>query len=323
LKDKALAVFYRWAQAKMPENQGSQPFMERLASSFAISRSQAAHFSEFGFVAIDNIASSREVASIRAAIAGLFEAKTGFREGSRFNLLGAGAPSVTQLLGPHQYFQELAQTEFFANASTVARQLLGERAQFMVDHAILKPAINGPALPWHQDEAFRHPAFEHKEISIWLPLQPVEGNAGCMAYIPKSHLGDVLPHQRVGRNMGALECIEVDADSAVICPIPVGACIVHAGRTIHGSGPNLSDQPRYAYVLIFRLPPVGSLRLRKFPWRTDTQTPRMLRERAWRLRSREMIMLWRIIRTHPTEIWAILWRRLWIMRYNIIMICRR
>lgn len=312
----------------MPEKQGYQSFKERRASSFAISESQAAYFSEFGFVAIDNIASSREVASIRAAIDGLIEAKTGFREGSRFNLLGADddndAPSVPQLLNPHQYFQELLQTKFFANASMVARQLLGERAEFMVDHAILKPAINGPALPWHQDEAFRHPAFEHKEISIWLPLQPVSGNAGCMAYIPKSHLGDVLPHQRAGRNMNALACIEVDADRAVICPIPVGACIVHAGRTIHGSGPNLSDQPRYAYVLIFRLPPVRSLRLRQFPWLTDTQTPRMLRERAWRLRSGEMIMLWRKIkRTHPTQIWAILSRRLWILRYSIIMKCRR
>jgi hypothetical protein len=101
----------------MPQNQGHQSFKERRASSFAISESQAAHFSEFGFVAIDNIASSREVASIRAAIEGLFKAKTGFREGSRFNLLGADddndAPSVPQLLKPHQYFQELAQTEFF------------------------------------------------------------------------------------------------------------------------------------------------------------------------------------------------------------------
>jgi ectoine hydroxylase-related dioxygenase (phytanoyl-CoA dioxygenase family) len=319
----------------VPEKHGYQSFKERPASNFAISESQAAYFSEFGFVAIENITSSTEVASIRAAIVGLIEAKTGIREGARFNLLGVDdndAPSVPQLLTPHQYLRELQETEFFANASTVARHLLGARAEFMVDHAILKPAINGPALPWHQDEAHRHPAFEHKEISIWLPLQPVNENSGCMAYIPKSHLGDVLPHQRASRNVDALECIEVDADRAVICPIPVGACVVHTGLTIHGSGPNLSDQPRYAYVLIFRLPPVCSLRLRQFPWLTDTQTPRMLRERAWRLRSGKMIMLWRKIkRKHPSQIWAILWRRLWTflwrqlwtLRYSIIKKCRR
>jgi hypothetical protein len=34
--------------------------------------------------------------------------------------------------------------------------------------------LNGAATPWHQDEAFRDPAYDYAEITIWMPLQAVE-----------------------------------------------------------------------------------------------------------------------------------------------------
>jgi hypothetical protein len=314
----------------VPEKQGNKSFKERRASGFAISESQDANFREFGFVVLDHITSPTEVASMRAAIEVLFKKRTVVRESALHNLLGADddpdAPSLPQLQMPHHYLPQLLETEFFANALTVARNLLGERAEFMADNVILKPAISGPAMPWHQDEAYRNPAFRHEEISIWLPLQPVQENTGPMAYIPKSHLGDVLPHRGTGREYetDTLECCgEFDADRAVICAIPVGSCTVHAIRTIHGSGPNLSNQVRYAYILIFRLPPVGSRRLSEFPWLAYKQTHRMLQQRAWRRAGRKIIVLWRKIkRTPPAEYRLILWRRVWVIRHWIMMKCR-
>jgi hypothetical protein len=303
----------------------------RPSRSFAISEAQTAYFREFGFAFLDHITSPTEVASMRAAIEGLFEKKTVFRDGALINLLGADddpdAPYLPQLQMPHHYLPELRETDFFANASAIARRLLGERAEFMADNVILKPAIIGPPTPWHQDESYRNPAFEHKEISIWLPLQLVDKAAGALAFIPKSHLGEVLPHRRTGGEYEnyALECCgEFDAEQAVTCAVPVGSCSVHAVRTIHGSGPNLSNQGRYAYILIFRAPPVGALGPRQLPWLAYKQPPRMWQERAWPRTRRKLLVLWRKIkRSHPAEYKGMLGRRVWTIRHWIRMKCRR
>lgn len=297
------------------------------SSAFSIPETQVANLRNFGFTAVDEITSVTEVASIRSTIAELFEDKTASHERVFINLLGSkddnGVSFAPQLLSAHHYRKDLLKTEFFGNALAAARQLLGERAEFMSDHVILKPP-NGPATPWHQDEAFRHPAFEHDEISIWLPLQPVNESSGCMAFIPKSHFDDVLPHRRVNLDAHALECVGVDADRAVSCPIPVGACTIHKSRTIHGSGRNLSNEARYAYILIFRLPPVPSRRLREFPWLDGTQTPSMPRARFWRRNQRHLFVLWRKFHDKgPSEYGAILARQFRKWRYLISINLRR
>ncbi|MDB6042320.1 MAG: Deoxyhypusine synthase [Gammaproteobacteria bacterium] len=64
---------------------------------------------------------------------------------------------------------------------------------------ILKPAHQGGATPWHQDEAYRvAPDFDYRQVSIWVPLQDATLENGCMMYIPGSHRSGVLPHRSRG-----------------------------------------------------------------------------------------------------------------------------
>jgi hypothetical protein len=60
------------------------------------------------------------------------------------------------------------------NARRIGARLLGLPAED-VDHwghMVHKPAQVGEVTPWHQDEAYWHPGFEHAGISVWMPLQP-------------------------------------------------------------------------------------------------------------------------------------------------------
>ena len=259
-----------------------------------------ARFHREGFLPFNPGLSSRDIFALRQSLSKLHQDRTGFAEGALFDAMGVDdgtAPArFPQILHPRSFAPELVGSPFFKIAHGIAEQLLGPSVRFKADISLMKPALVGDATPWHQDEAFQDPAFDYDEVSFWLPLQPVDNANGCMAYIPGSHLGPVLPHgfPHGDARIHALECIEgFDPRQAVHCPLPAGGCVLHTGRTVHGAGPNLSDEPRMAYVLIFDRVPTPSPTVRHFPWREKHRPARVQRELAWRRQGGLLVHLWR------------------------------
>ena len=290
---------------QLEDSNHSTTLASATTSHSLLSEEQLAFLNKNGYVALPAITSGEEVAELRQIIAGLFEKKVGYDQGAYFNFAGAeedkDGPSIPQIVGPHHFAHQLKRTEFRRNAAAVARQILGPQARFHVDHTMNKPPHTGAATPWHQDEAFKDPRFEYHEISIWMPLQPVNDLNGCMQFVPGTHTGEVLPHRNPNGDarVHALECYEgFTPAQAVACPLPAGGCTIHFGRTIHGAGPNRSDAPRYAYVLIFHVP-VDSTAVqtaREFPWQREKNTARMQRSRRWLREGGKYVNLWRAIR---------------------------
>jgi hypothetical protein len=62
---------------------------------------------------------------------------------------------------------------------------------------------------------------------------------------------------------------------------------------VHGAGPNISDQDRMAYVLIFDRVPTPTRVPRHFPWREQHRTARAKRELEWRRSGGLLVHLWR------------------------------
>ena len=268
-----------------------------------LSDEQLGFLNENGYLALPEVTSGEEIVELKRVITDLFEKKTGYEQGAYFNFAGAEedteSPSIPQIVGPHHFAHQLKRTEFRRNATALALQILGPQARFHVDHSMAKPAWVGAATAWLQDEAFKDPRFENREISIWMPLQPVDDVNGCMRFIPGSHLGKVLPHRNPNHDprVHALECYEgFDPAQAVTCPLPAGGCTIHFGRTILGAGPNRSDAPRYAYVLIFHVPGEPTNNVREFPWLHSRNTARMQRSRKWLQQGGKYVNLWRAIR---------------------------
>ena len=272
----------------------------------ALTSTQILQFQTDGFVSLPCIAPPDDVDEIRQVITTMHKKRTGFREGAQFNLIGTdhgAGPVISQILSPHLYAKRLRRSLFFNNAFALARQLLGPNAQFSFDHALIKPPHTGAATPWHQDEAFRDPSYNYNEISIWMPLQPVNLENGCMEFIPGSHRSEVLPHRSPQGNLSshALECAaDIDFIQAVACPLRAGGCTIHTPRTLHGTGPNLSDAPRLAYVLGFNTPRQRLTVPRDFPWLSEKQETRAQREQKWRRRGGTLVLKWRDLqRRHP------------------------
>ena len=257
-------------------------------------------FRRDGFLAFDTGLPASEIAALRQTLVGLHSENVGFKEGALFDAMGvddgSGPARFPQILHPRSFAPDLIDHRFYQVARGIAEQLLGSGVRFKADISLMKPARIGEATPWHQDEAFQDPRFDYDEVSFWLALQPVDESNSCMAYLPGSHNGPVLPHGFPGGDprIHALECISgFDPSDAVACAIPAGWCVIHNGRTLHGAGPNLSDGDRMAYVLIFDRVPTPAQVARQFPWRAEHRTARAQRELAWRRNGGILLHLWR------------------------------
>jgi hypothetical protein len=153
--------------------------------------------------------------------------------------------------------------------------------------------------PWHQDEAYRDPRFDYQELTIWMSLQDVSQDSGCMSFIPGSHRKGIFGHRSPGNDahVHALECCEdLSTMSVVSCPLPTGGCTLHHGRTLHCTSTNHSLIPRYAYILVFHIPPTPAREHRSFPWLAEKKSAEKARKRAWLLRGGALVIAWRKFR---------------------------
>jgi ectoine hydroxylase-related dioxygenase (phytanoyl-CoA dioxygenase family) len=263
-------------------------------STFALSKEQIQLFREQGYLQLDEISPPDEVKFIKDVYDRLFAEKAGRGQGAYFDAVSSddddNKPHTSpQIIDPVLFAPELKKTIFRANALAIAKQLLGAKAYGSFEHAILKPPGIGAPTPWHQDEAFRldyAPGYD--EISIWMPLQPVDTTSGCMEFLPGSHRAPVLRHGSPDNDprIHALACVDTfDTAKAVACALPAGGCTIHHARTLHHAGANTSPNPRRAYILGFALPVKSDYKLAQpFPWNSEKQTASEERKRAWRKR---------------------------------------
>jgi ectoine hydroxylase-related dioxygenase (phytanoyl-CoA dioxygenase family) len=257
--------------------------MTEIGPTIALTRDQIDFYHREGYLALEALTTQEEVAWLRTIYDRLFAERAGRAAGDQFDLAGADADddeaALPQILGPSKYAPELLHGLFRANAFAIAKQLLGPEAQPQGEHAILKPARHGAATPWHQDEAYWNPALQYNALSIWIPLQPATRANGCMQFVPGSHKDEVLTHHPINNDprIHGLEVAAAEIDNAVACPLPPGGATVHTNRTLHYAGPNQTDEPRRAYILLFGVPPSPRAEPRDFPWNTIKATARQQR----------------------------------------------
>ncbi len=255
-----------------------------------LTNEQIAFYHREGYLAIDAITTPEEVAWLREIYDRLFAQRAGRAEGNQFDLAGTdeeGAEaSLPQILRPDKYAPELARSLCRVNALAITKQLLGATAEYHGEHAIFKPALHGAETPWHQDEAYWDPDLEYNEISVWIPLQEATPENGCMYFVPRSHLLEVMPHHPINYDprIHGLEIDQIDAAQAVACPLPPGGATFHGPRTLHYTPPNRSAIPRRAYILGFGTPAQKCATPRDFYWNRQKTTAR--EERAQRTQNK-------------------------------------
>lgn len=113
----------------------------------------------------------------------------------------------------------------------------------------------------HQDLTYWGLGATGGLTTAWLALSPATRESGCMDFVPGSHTSEILPHTDTfdennllsrGQEV-AVEVAEEDRTAIVLQP---GQMSLHHGLTIHGSGPNTSDDRRIGAVIRYCSPDV-------------------------------------------------------------------
>ena len=105
---------------------------------------------------------------------------------------------------------------------------------------------------WHLDNPYW--SFHSRDaISIWIALDDVTVQNGCMYYLPGSHKRATFDNALLNENMSGLFDIypEFQGIEPVAAEMKAGDVGFHNGLTAHAAGPNMTPRPRRAMTCAF------------------------------------------------------------------------
>ena len=114
----------------------------------------------------------------------------------------------------------------------------------------------------HQDLTYWGLGATENLVTAWIALSPSTPLSGCMDFVRASHKNAILPHEDTfdANNLlsrGQEVRVDVAETDKVAIEIHPGQISLHHGLTIHGSGPNRSDDRRIALVVRYCTPDVA------------------------------------------------------------------
>lgn len=134
-------------------------------------------------------------------------------------------------------------------------ELLGERVCFSGVEWFNKPPGTNHPTPAHQDN-FYFCLTPPRVLTMWLALDNVDDENGCLRYVRGSHLAGIRPHGRtktLGFSQGVLDYGPADAEREVPVHARPNDLLIHHGETIHLADPNRSlSRHRRSFAMVFK-----------------------------------------------------------------------
>jgi len=150
------------------------------------------------------------------------------------------------------FFQEYAGDARWARLASL---LVGEEANCKSTEWFNKPAGTTHPTPAHQDNFYFNYAPPNV-LTMWLALDDVDEENGCLRYVPGSHLEGRRPHSRsnvLGFSQGISDYSPADLAREQLMILQPNDLIVHHGWTIHRAEPNRSQtRERRSFAMVFK-----------------------------------------------------------------------
>lgn len=150
------------------------------------------------------------------------------------------------------YFAGLAVASQWRSLATA---LVGEDVIAGAPEWFNKPPASGSPTPPHQDNYYFNLAPPNV-VTVWVALDDVDEETGCLRYVAGSHHHGVRPHGRssvLGFSQGVTDYGDADQVAEVAVPLRPGDAVAHHGNTIHRADPNRSSvRHRRAFAVVFR-----------------------------------------------------------------------
>lgn len=155
-----------------------------------------------------------------------------------------------QHMGGDPFFQRYAQDPRWL---ALAEALLGEEARCHEPEWFNKPPGENAPTPPHQDNYYFN-LKPPKVLTIWLALDRVDEENGCLRYVLGSHREGIRPHGRssiLGFSQGITDYGPNDTQREVAVCLEPGDAVIHHGEMIHRADANRSaTRNRRAFAMV-------------------------------------------------------------------------
>jgi phytanoyl-CoA hydroxylase len=162
--------------------------------------------------------------------------------------------TLKQLQDLHVYNSFFAEILKGSEFEKIAEILLGEKVIGKNLEYFNKPPVIGKPTPPHQD-GYYFMLNPPQAVTMWMALENVDEETGCVRYIKGSHLNGMRPHgktQTLGFSQGIIDYSEKDLASEIPFPAKSGDLLVHHALTVHRADGNKSNnRSRKALGLIY------------------------------------------------------------------------
>lgn len=226
---------------------------------FSPNEAQLTRFNAEGFVVVEDLIDSPKLPVLHQAFDDVFNGifETGVRPDEVNWQQGESDPSLTrQICNGWKANRVIANTVLDRSLAQAIAQFAGwSGVRIMIDNVIWKP-VGVKSLGFHQDNAFLSWFDPGEIVTCWIALDDTTANGGTVEFAKGSH------HWELGEPEGEFHAPDdyrkpmLDAAAKADVPaeihyveVTAGGGSFHHGRTWHGSGPNLSPNPRRALVI--------------------------------------------------------------------------
>lgn len=155
----------------------------------------------------------------------------------------------------------------------IASRLIGGQAVRYLPFTAVKAGGGGGEFHFHQDNNYTRHDPATGSINIWVALVDMTPENGCLRMVPGSHKLGTVESVNAGDGDGHRK-VQDDPEKALPLRMRAGDAVAFTRVTIHGSGPNHTDQVRVAYGLQYHRDDVKFLDRESDEWRRLVDVPK-------------------------------------------------
>jgi phytanoyl-CoA hydroxylase len=212
-------------------------------------------FDQDGFALIRGFLSMDEISEVRANLHEFIKTTVPTLPANHVFYEDKSKPeTLKQLQGLHRHAPFFEALTVGSQFEELASMLMREQAIAQNLQYFNKPPGLGKPTPAHQDGYY----FMLKPcaaVTMWMALEKVDQENGCVRYVPGSHKRGMRDHQRtstLGFSQGIADWSDEDEAAALPFPAEPGDLLVHSAMTIHrADGNNSPDRSRPAMGFVY------------------------------------------------------------------------
>ncbi len=239
-----------------------------LVTSIELTDGELRFYGNYGYLPLPGFLASGAAEALREEVLDVLQAN-----GHPRDSLGRASSTADKLQQCSQYLKGSRLDELINGERTlaVASRLIGGRAVRYLPFTAVKTG-GGGQLHFHQDNNYTQHEPAVGSLNIWVALNDMTPENGCLYIVPVSHDGQ--RESRQSDDGDTHRQVEVDPAEAVPIRMRAGDAVAFTRWTVHGSGTNTSTDPRVAYALQYHRDDVRWHDREAGKWRLLVDEPR-------------------------------------------------